>query len=331
MKTAVIFGGTGFIGSHLAKHIIAEKLYDRVLLADIKPIRSDFNFDNDGVEFVYLDVRKPIDEWSLPYENIELIANFAAIHREPGHEAHEYFETNIPGAQNVCDWAEKVGCLQIIFTSSISPYGSSEALKNENTIPTPQTPYGESKLAAEKIHKYWQKAKNNRKLVIVRPGVVFGPGEGGNVTRLVRATMRRYFFYMGNRDTRKAGGYVKELVNSMFWALRNIKKEGCYLYNFSLPSAPTIQDYVNVVCKVAGVSRFVPYMPYKVLLPLSYLIEWSAKPFRAKPAICPTRVRKLVRSNNIEPMVLKRDHYQYRFTFESAMQDWLHDRPDEWN
>lgn len=330
MKTAVIFGGTGFIGSHLAKHIIAENLYDRILLADIKPIRADFNFDNDRIEYVHLDVRKPIDEWSLPFENIELIANFAAIHREPGHEAHEYFETNIPGAQNVCDWAEKVGCNQIIFTSSISPYGSSEALKNENTIPTPQTPYGESKLAAEKIHKYWQKAKRNRKLVIVRPGVVFGPGEGGNVTRLVKATMRRYFFYMGNRDTRKAGGYVKELVNSMIWAMSNIKKEGCYLYNFSLPNAPTIQDYVNVVCKVAGVNRFVPYMPYDVLLPLSYLIEWSAKPFRAKPAICPTRVRKLVRSNNIEPMVLKRDHYQYRYTLESAMQDWLHDRPDEW-
>lgn len=330
MKTAVIFGGTGFIGSHLAQRIIAENLYDRVILADIKPIRKDFKFDTTRVEYIYLDVRKPIEEWTLPRDNIHLIANFAAIHREPGHQPHEYFETNIPGAQNVCDWAESVDCEDIIFTSSIAPYGSSESLKNENTIPTPQSPYGESKLAAEKIHKAWQKAMHGRRLVIVRPGVVFGPGEGGNVTRLIQATMRHYFFYMGNKNTRKAGGYVKELVLSMFWALGRINNEGCYLYNFTFPSAPTIQDYVNMACKVAGVQRFVPSMPYKILLPLSYVIDWVTKPLGISQPISPVRIKKLRRSNNIEPMVLQRDGYQYHYTLETAMGDWLKDRPDEW-
>ena len=44
-----------------------------------------------------------------------------------------------------------------------------------------------------------------RKLLIVRPGVVFGPGEGGNVSRLIKAVIKRYFIYIGNRKTRKAG------------------------------------------------------------------------------------------------------------------------------
>lgn len=330
MKTAVIFGGTGFIGSHLAQHILAENLYDQIILADIQPIRDDFKFDTSRVKYIHLDVRKPIEEWTLPQDNIGLIANFAAIHREPGHHPNEYFETNIPGAQNVCDWAEKVGCKQIIFTSSIAPYGSSESLKNENTIPTPQTAYGSSKLAAEKIHKAWQKADDQSRLVIVRPGVVFGPGEGGNVTRLIQATMRHYFFYMGNKNTRKAGGYVKELVRSMFWAFEQIPQSGCYLYNFTMPSAPTIQDYVNIVCQVANVKRIVPSMPYRVLLPFSYIIEWSTTLLGIKQPINPVRIKKLRRSNNIEPMVLLRDGYPYHYTFETAMQDWLKDRPDEW-
>lgn len=55
--------------------------------------------------------------------------------------------------------------------------------------------------------------------MIARPGAVFGPDERGNVSRLIKAVFGRYFFYMGNRDTRKAGTYVKELCNAMLWVL----------------------------------------------------------------------------------------------------------------
>ena len=103
---------------------------------------------------------------------------FAAVHREPGHEGHEYYQTNLLGAENVCDWADKVNCQKIIFSSSIAPYGPSEDERNESSLPVPTTAYGGSKLAAEKIHQIWQaKDFDKRQLVIVRPGVVFGPGE----------------------------------------------------------------------------------------------------------------------------------------------------------
>lgn len=71
----------------------------------------------------------------------------------------------------------------MIFTSSIAPYGAAEALKKETTLPTPNTPYGISKLVAEKIHETW-KEKNQGQLIIVRPGIVYGKGEHGNMTRL---------------------------------------------------------------------------------------------------------------------------------------------------
>jgi nucleoside-diphosphate-sugar epimerase len=330
MRRCIIFGGSGFIGSHLAQLLVSDNLCEEVILADINPVRSDFSFDEMRVKHVTLDVRTPIDQWDLP-EDVVLIANFAAIHREPGHERHEYFDTNIPGAQNVCAWAEKTGCKHIVFTSSIAPYGPSETLKTEESTPTPETAYGESKLEAEKIHTAWQQAKVGRHLVIVRPGVVFGPGERGNVTRMVNATLGRYFFYMGNRETRKAGCYVKELVLSMIWALKKSEENsGYYLYNCGLPTPPTIADYVETTCKVAGVSRYIPSIPFSVLYAASYMIDFVTKPFGIKQPISPVRVKKLVRSNNIEPLMLKRDQYQYRFTLETAMQDWYQDRPNEW-
>jgi len=168
--------------------------------------------------------------------------------------------------------------------------------------------------------------------VIVRPGVVFGPGEGGNVTRLVRATMHRYFLFMGNRNTRKAGGYVKELAHALLWALDRLPTEGGHiLFNFSMPKPPTVQEYVETVCKVAGVRRFVPSVPYSLLLAGSYAIECIARPLGLRQPISPVRIRKLVRSNNIEPAVLLREGYVYRYSLETAMADWRHDRPDEWS
>lgn len=326
----VIFGGTGFIGSHFALHLVQRGVAKQVILADIALPRKDFILSDPAISNLAIDVRTAPQTWPLP-KQVDLIANFAAVHREPGHENHEYYETNLPGADNVCAFAEQVGCHQIIFTSSIAPYGPTESVKTEHSTPAPISGYGGSKLAAEKIHMGWQSAGRNRKLVIVRPGVVFGPGEGGNVTRLVQATLRRYFLYMGNRNTRKAGGYVKELANTMMWSLARIPSEGGqFLYNFTVPQPPTVEEYVKTVCKVAGVSRRVPSMPYPLLLIMSYAIEAITRPFGIKQPISPVRIRKLVKSNNIEPGVLLRERYQYQYTLETAMADWKKDRPDEW-
>ncbi len=330
LPVVVIFGGCGFIGSHFAIYLLANGLADKVLLADIVPPRADFDLSNSAIQYANVDVRTPPGTWALPGK-VDLIANFAAVHREPGHELHEYYETNLPGADNVCTYADAVSCSQIVFTSSIAPYGPTESVKTEESIPTPVSGYGGSKLAAEKIHMGWQSASSGRKLVIVRPGVVFGPGEGGNVTRLVQATLRRYFLYMGNRSTRKAGGYVKELANTMMWALARIPAEGGrFLYNFTVPQPPTVEEYVNTVCKVAEVSRWVPSVPYSLLLALSYFIDALTRPFGIRQPISPVRIKKLVKSNNIEPDVLRRDGYQFQYNLETAMSDWRKDRADEW-
>lgn len=57
----------------------------------------------------------------------------------------------------------------MVFTSSIAPYAASEEEKYEDTLPTPNTPYGISKLVAEHIHREWQQADPNRQLTILRP------------------------------------------------------------------------------------------------------------------------------------------------------------------
>jgi GlcNAc-P-P-Und epimerase len=95
MINCVIFGGNGFIGNHFSHFLINSGIVERVFLFDLKPTLSE-ELGNAAVELICGDVRKRIDIESFP-KDISLIVNFAATHREPGHEDYEYFETNILG------------------------------------------------------------------------------------------------------------------------------------------------------------------------------------------------------------------------------------------
>jgi GlcNAc-P-P-Und epimerase len=336
MKTAVIFGGTGFIGTHFSQYLLCDSPVQEVVLVDVNPpVRTSYTATlqhalvSGRARYVNCDVRQPLPLDALP--RADMIFNLAAVHREPGHTVAEYYETNLPGAEHVCAYAAAVGCARIVFTSSISPYGSSESRKDENSIPMPDTPYGCSKLVAEKIHLAWQASGANRRLLIVRPGVVFGPGEGANVTRLIRSLVRGYFLYMGNRTTRKAAGYVKELCRVIAFGLEHQDRTGEAVtqLNFSMDPPPTIQDFVEVISKVANIRRQSFSVPRRLLLGASYPVDAVAKLFGIQQPICPVRVRKMYRSTNVEPKRLRELGYVYHYSLEQAFQDWKRDRPED--
>ena len=339
MERVVIFGGTGFIGTHLTQHFLREKLADKIVLVDICPPRDEGycallqqGLRSGRVEFVAMDVRKAIVAAELPSE-ADLIVNLAAVHREPGHRPAEYFETNLYGAENVCTYASEIDCPRIVFTSSISPYGPSESLKDETSLPIPETPYGSSKLAAEKIHLGWQAASRGRKLLILRPGVVFGAGEGGNVTRLIRSVVRGYFVYIGNRSTQKAGGYVKELCYVLQFGLdyQDTSNEAVSLLNFSMDPLPRLEDFVQAIRSVGGVRRSPFSVPRSAVLGVSYPIAGIASVFGIKQPISPVRVRKLFRSTSIDPKRLRELGYQWRFTLKDALEDWRKELPGDFS
>jgi nucleoside-diphosphate-sugar epimerase len=336
-RTCVIFGGTGCIGTHVALHFLQHPEIEHVYLADIRPLQQDNYLQplraamEDGrARFVSCDVRQPLDQPDLP-QHCDLIVNLAAVHREPGHTAQEYYETNLRGAEHVCAYATRANCRQMIFTSSIAPYGPSDAIRNEDSLPVPETPYGGSKLVAEKMHIAWQQAAAGRKLVILRPGVVFGAGEHANVARLVQSIARGYFFYMGNRDTRKAGIYVKELCQVMEFAMAQQEKckESMLLWNVSMDPPPKLSEFVEAICRVSGYRHPRISLPRPLLLAGAHLISGISTILGLRNAINPVRVKKVSQPTYIDPARLRAAGYRFRYTLEQAMADWKHDAPDD--
>ena len=325
----IIFGGSGFIGTHLIRLLKNEvvKEGDKIIDIDIVMPGEEGVVPGvverfDGVEYIRADVRSKLD-LGIETTADDIIFNFAAVHRTPGHPDHEYFETNIRGAENVTAYAEAHGITKILFTSSIAPYGAAEELKTEETLPTPNTPYGISKLVAEEIHKTWQaKDEEKRELTILRPGVVFGKGEHGNFTRLYNGIKKKYFFYTGRRDTIKAAVYVEELVRFMKYRMIDNSFPGVDTYNCTFEPAFTIEQICNTIMEETGTQR-------KILLLPGWLLKTAAvilTPFGGrKLGLHPARVKKLMISTNICGKKLADCGYKFHYSLNQAIRDWYED------
>lgn len=341
----IIFGGTGFIGTHLANLLHEQHPDSKIWNVDIvDPSKLEGMTEHELQEyttikqwkspvvdgetrkstFVYGDVRKPIGELPFTPTSEDIIFNFAAVHRTPGHPDHAYFETNIRGAEHVCAFAEKYGISNMVFTSSIAPYGAAEELKEETTLTTPNTPYGISKLVAEKIHQVWQVGGTGRKLTIVRPGVVFGKGENGNFTRLYWGIRKHTFAYPGRKDTIKACVYVKELVRFILWNVEE-RMSASEIYNCTFEPAYTIEEIVNTMKRATGLTQFVPYVPNSFIMPAAVVAKCLGSPM----GICPARVKKLQISTNICGKKMAASGYKFKWTFEEAILDWFKDNQNK--
>lgn len=313
----LIFGSSGFIGTHLANHIYAATGAESIYKYDINTKVS--------TDYAQLDVRQPID-LDIPNLADSIIFNLAAVHTTPGHPDHEYFETNILGAENICSLARKNNINTIVFTSSIAPYGPSEDLKEEHTVPMPTSPYGISKLTAEYIHKVWQAEEpDKRKLIIVRPGVVFGKSEGGNFTRLYGSMKKGFFFYPGRKDTLKAAVYVKDVVRILYETAINATP-GFEKYNLTYFPPPSIEYICATMAQVTGVKKPAVVVPGWLLSVTAGFVYYAGRTVGKKiSGIHPDRVKKLMVSTNISGKKLDGSVNKLQFTLKEAIEDWFND------
>ena len=313
-KTALVLGGAGFVGSHLLSHLASSGKYTKLVSGDIRSPR----FVVPGVEYVEVDARMPIPDDICP--GITEIFNLAAVHTTPGHEDWEYYWTNVLGATHVLDFARRSGVSNVIFTSSISVYGDSEEMKDEDSPLVPTSAYGGSKLCAEKIHRLWQaEFPESRRLVVVRPGVIYGYMERGNFTRLAGLLQKNRFIFPGRTDTIKACGYVTDLARSMTFMLDRPDK--VTTYNFCHAEHYTTAQICEAFSQVAGYEQPKLTVPLTLMLIGGRIFEIMAK-MGLRTSINRARVLKLVRSNNIVPKRLSEAGFTYSYDLNAALADW---------
>jgi nucleoside-diphosphate-sugar epimerase len=306
----IIFGGSGFIGSHLISKF-NELGCENIISVDIKsPLVKE-----PGVTYLKKDVRN-LDDLPI-FSNVTRIYNFAAIHTTPGHPNHEYYETNISGALEVCKYAERANIKDIVFTSSISVYGPGEDQKTEDSLLKPVSAYGYSKMLAEKIHRDWFNRVDGSGLVIVRPAVVFGPREGGNFTRLATLLQKGFFIYPGRKDTVKACIYVDDLLEAIEFAVGH--PDPIIIFNGAYHHGYTLEDII-VTFKNNHFNKVRTFMvPRPIVISIAKILQ-IFNVFNI--GIHPDRVMKLVQSTDVYPKWLVTNKKIFNDGIQDALKRW---------
>lgn len=250
-----IVGGSGFIGTRLSQRLAAGdkqfKIVDKatsrafsshVQLADVRSLKA---------------LQQSIEE------NAPLI-NLAAEHRDDVRPLSLYDEVNVGGARNLCTVAREKNIRTIVFTSSVAVYGFAPIGTDESGKIAPFNDYGRSKHEAEQVFKAWQaEAPDDRTLVIIRPTVVFGEQNRGNVYNLLRQIASGRFVMVGKGENRKSMAYIENVAAFIEYSLSF--KPGVHIYNFIDKPDFTMNQLVGVVKRILGHDEKIGFrLPYVV-------------------------------------------------------------------
>ena len=104
---------------------------------------------------------------------------------------------------------DELGIKNLVFTSSVAIYGLNKHNPNETHSEGPFNHYGKSKWEAEKVIKDWyEKDPNGKSITIIRPTVIFGERNRGNVYNLLKQISSAKFLMIGKGQNKKSMAYV---------------------------------------------------------------------------------------------------------------------------
>jgi UDP-glucose 4-epimerase len=267
----LVCGGAGYIGSHMVKELI-ENGEEVVILDNFQKGHYDAVVGQKVYEGDLRD-RKILDK-VFTENKIDAVIDFAAdsLVGESVVEPLKYFNNNVGGTVSLLEAMRDHGVKHIVFSSTAATYGEPEnvpILEGDRTLPT--NPYGESKLAVEKILKWCDNAYGI-KYTVLRYFNAAGAhisGEIGEDHRpeshlipliLQVALGKREKIMIFGEDYNTEDGtcvrdyiHVTDLANAHLMALRRMKAGGASAtYNLGNGTGFSVKEVIEVTRKVTG-------------------------------------------------------------------------------
>lgn len=296
MSLIHVVGGSGFIGTRLCQVLQREGLPfaivdkrvgsdfpDQTRLADVRDITA---------------LQAAIDEGAV-------LVNLAAEHRDDVRPISLYYDVNVQGAANLCAVAEAKGVQRIVFTSSVAVYGFAPVGTDESGTINPFNDYGRSKAQAEEVLKAWQaKDPERRSLVILRPTVVFGERNRGNVYNLLKQVASGRFMMVGAGTNRKSMAYVENVAAFLRHATG--LGPGLHLYNYIDKPDFTMNHLVEVIDSALGQpGKRRPRLPFALGLGIGHVFDLVARLSGRNFPISAIRVRKFCADTSYDTAIAR--------------------------
>lgn len=245
MKIAIT-GGEGFIGQRLIP--LLEQAGHTCTIIDKRHINP-------------VDVR---DEPALreALKGVDAVYNLAAEHNDNVTPISLYYDVNVQGMRNLLSAMDANGVKRIIFTSSFAIYGLNTGEPDETGAAAPFNDYGKTKWEAEEVLQSWAAKDSSAQVTIVRPVVVFGEGNRGNVYNLIDQIARDKFVMVGNGKNKKSIAYVGNVAAFLQFVLP--QTDHVQVYNYADKPDLDMNELIDVLYTKMNKAKPALKIPYGV-------------------------------------------------------------------
>ena len=209
MKRILVTGASGFIGERFCSYLQEQSTQVRILSHQHRSISSDY---------FLLDLAKdscPVELCS-GIETVFHLAGKAHALAENQQDANEYFQINTEGTRKLLEAAKQAGVQKFIYFSSVKAVGDSDIQPMDESVASlADTPYGQSKYAAEQLVLHGGYVPHP---VVIRPSMVYGATEKGNLPQMIKAVAKGLFPPLPETKNRRSMVYVDDVVNAAILA-----------------------------------------------------------------------------------------------------------------
>ena len=304
----LVAGGSGFVGSRLIPELQSRghevRCYDLVINPDFAEITTQG------------DVRD-LAAFTAVGCDCDVIVNLAAQHRDDVRPLSLYDSVNVGGAKNTVEVARACGISRIVFTSTVAVYGLDAGESVETDPVNPFNEYGRSKLTAEEVFRAWQK-ETGADLTIVRPCVIFGEKNRGNVYTLMRQIHSGKFLSVGDGTNRKSIAYVGNVAAFLADQVEN--SHGYQLFNYADKPDLTTNELVTTIRSALDRHRFQGLrLPLWLGLVGGYTFDALAVLIRRPLPISSVRIRKFAASTIVATKALEESGFERPFAIDEAL------------
>lgn len=306
-----IIGGSGFIGT---------RLVDRMLKAGEKVKIIDKNKSEKHLELWSFGDVRDVGSLTKALEGVNSIINLAAEHKDNVRPFNLYYDTNVQGAINICEVADKLGIKKIVFTSSVAVYGFTTKETDETGKLEPFNEYGRTKMLAEAEYKKWFEADPESKaLVFIRPTVVFGEGNRqGNVYTLMQQT-RKNSFIIGSGKNIKSMAYVENVAAFIEYCAKEFTS-GFHLFNYIDKPDYNMIDLMKLLKRLQNNNSKLVKVPYFIGYTAGGVFDLLSKMTKREYAISRIRIKKFCSSSHFTSSNIKQTRFEAPISIEEGLQ-----------
>lgn len=322
----VLIGASGFVGTRLLELLSRQPEQYLCRNVDLQPS----HFFNDITAIGDVRNRKDMDR---ELKGADLVVLLAAQHRDDVTPTSLYYDTNVKGMEVTLEAMKKNEVKRIIFFSSVAVYGLNKVNPDEGHRIDPFNHYGKSKWQAEEVLRKWYAKHQDWNIDIVRPTVIFGERNRGNVYNLLKQISSGTFLMVGKGENKKSMAYVGNIVAFVKYLIDNVTK-GYNVFNYVDKPDKDMNSLIETVSKV--LNKHIPstHFPYWLGMTGGYCFDILATLTGKKFTVSSVRVKKFCATTQFDATKAHQSGFKAPFSIEEGLRrtlefEFVHPRTDD--